>query len=139
LLDINVLIALLDPNHPDNGSASDWFDLNYVDGWLTCPLTQNGCVRVLSQPQYPRALRVALAIGRLRAATSTPYHQFISDDISILDEALVDHRHLAGYRQLTDVYLLALAVSNDARLIILDSRIPLGAVNGATEQQLVVL
>lgn len=139
MLDINVLIALLDPNHPDNGSASDWFDLNYVDGWLTCPLTQNGCVRVLSQPQYPRALRVALAIGRLRAATSTPYHQFISDDISILDEALVDHRHLAGYRQLTDVYLLALAVSNDARLIILDSRIPLGAVNGATEQQLVVL
>ena len=139
MLDINVLIALLDPNHPDNGSASDWFDLNYVDGWLTCPLTQNGCVRVLSQPQYPRALRVAVAIGRLRAATSTPYHQFISDDISILDEALVDHRHLAGYRQLTDVYLLALAVSNDARLITFDSRIPLGAVNGATEQQLVVL
>ena len=112
MLDINILVALLDLNHPDHGSASDWFDLNYMEGWLTCPLTQNGCVRVLSQPQYPGALRVAAAVERLRVATSTHHHQFIADDISILEDTLVDTGQLSGHRQLTDAYLLALAVAH---------------------------
>lgn len=82
---------------------------------------------------------MAAVMERLRAATSTPYHQFIPDDISILDDALVDTRQLSGHRQLTDVYLLSLAVAHDARLVTLDRRIPLNAVRGAIEGHLVVI
>ena len=78
-------------------------------------------------------------MGRLRAATYTSYHQLIADDISLLDQALVDDRHLTGHRQLTDVYLLALAVRHDARLVTLDRRIPFDAVLGANNEHLVVL
>ncbi len=73
---------------------------------------------------------------RLLAATSTQYHQFIADDISLLDGALVRYRDLSSYRQLTDVYLLALAVAHDARLVTLDTHIPLSAVRDANESHL---
>ena len=139
LLDISILVALLDERHSSHAVASHWFNINHVDGWLTCPLTQNGCVRILSQPQYPGALSVADAMERLRDAMSTEHHQFISDDISLLDDALVDARRLSGHRQLTDVYLLALAVAHDARLVTLDTRIPLTAVRGADERHLAVI
>ena len=78
-------------------------------------------------------------MARVRAAVSSSYHQFINDDISILDDALVDARRLSGHRQLTDVYLLALAVAHDARLVTLDTRISLSAVRGASERHLVVI
>ena len=76
---------------------------------------------------------------RVQAAVSSPYHQFINDDISILDDVLVDARRLTGYRQLTDVYLLALAVAHDARLVTLDTHIPFGAVRAANESHLAVI
>ncbi len=76
---------------------------------------------------------------RLQVAMSMEHHQFIPDDISLLDESLVDIRRLSGPRQLTDVYLLALAVAHDARLVTLDRRIPLDAVHGANESHLAVI
>ena len=79
------------------------------------------------------------ALDLLRVAVSSPSHHFFTDNISILDDATVDFRHLSGYRQLTDVYLLALAVAHGARLVTLDRRIPLAAVRGATEEHLVVI
>ena len=79
------------------------------------------------------------ALGRLGAATSAKEHQFLNDDISILSEELVDARHLSGYRQLTDVYLLALAVAHGVKFVTLDTNIPLAAVRGATGENLVVL
>ena len=125
--------------HPHHSRASDWFDDNDADGWLTCPLTQNGCVRILSQPQYPRPLNVVDVMERLRAATSAEYHQSIPDDISLLDDARVSAQHILGYRQITDVYLLALAVAHDARLVTLDRRISPDAVHGASERHLVAI
>ena len=139
MLDINVLIALLDSAHPGHAAASYWFDRHYTYGWLTCPLTQNGCIRILSQPSYPRPLSVAAAIERIRAAASTEYHLFIPDDVSLLDTARVDPLRLSGYRQLTDAYLLAMAVAHDARLVTLDTRIPLAPVHGADETHLVMI
>ncbi len=116
-----------------------WSDLNIEQGWASCPLTQNGFLRILSQPGYPRPLSLAEAYEMLLDATSTPYHQFIADDISLLDDTLVQYSDLSGHRQLTDVYLLALAVAHDARLVTLDAYIPLGAVRGANEDHLVVI
>ena len=139
LLDVNVLVALIDEDHASHEISSGWFDLNYENGWLTCPLTQNGCVRILTQPQYHRQISIIAATERLRNAVSEQHHTFVSDDISILDGAVVDARRLSGYRQLTDACLLALAVAHGARLITLDTRIPLSAVRGATSEHLVFL
>ena len=102
-------------------------------------MTQNGCVRVLSQPGYPRPISPSAAMERLRDAVSTEYHQFIPDDISLLDNSLVDDRRLLGHRQIADAYLLALAVAHNSRLVTLDRRISLDAVHGANENHLVVI
>lgn len=140
LLDVNVLIALLDENHTQNANASAWFEDNVVDsGWASSPLTQNGCIRIIAQPSYPNAIGLTDALSRLQRAVSTPYHRFIPDDVSLLDDALIDRRHLLGHRQLTDVYLLALANAHDARLVTLDKSVPLSAVRGADMDSLFVI
>ena len=139
LYDVSALIALLDENHHAHDAVFLWFNLNIEQGWASCPLTQNGFLRILSQPSYLRPLSLTEAYERLLVATSTPYHQFIADDISLLDDTLVQYSDLYSYRQLTDVYLLALAVAHDARLVTLDTHIPLGAVRGANEGHLVVI
>ena len=139
LLDVNVLIALLDQNHTQNASASAWFEHNLDSGWASCPLTQNGCIRVIAQPRYPNVIELTDAVSRLQRAISTPYHRFIPDDISLLDDSVVDRRHLLGHRQLTDVYLLALANAHDARLVTLDKSVPLSAVRGADVDSLFII
>ena len=139
LLDVNVLIALLDENHTHHAAASDWLEERIESGWASCPLTQNGCVRILSQPRYPNALGVGEAMARLQAAVSTPHHRFIADDVSLLDDAVVDRRRLSGPRQVTDVYLLALAVAHGARMVTFDKSVPLSAVPGASEGSLVAI
>ena len=139
LFDVNILIALLDENHAHHATVSDWLSDHIERGWASCPLTQNGCVRIISQPRYPNALGVAEAVIRLREAVSTPWHQFVPDDLSLLDDDVVDRLQLLGPRQLTDVYLLALAVAHDARLVTLDKSVSFAAVRGASEERLVVV
>ena len=139
LLDVNVLIALLDENHAHHGPALDWFTSHIEHGWASCPLTQNGCVRILSQPKYPNSLGVAEAIARLEAAVATPYHRFLPDDVSLLDDSVVDRRSLLGHRQLTDTYLLALAVAHGARFVTVDTVVSLASVRAATEEFLVTI
>ena len=139
LLDVNVLIALLDENHTDHELVSEWLADHIHDGWASCPLTQNGCVRILSLPRYPNSLRIDEAMDRLRTAVSTPHHQFIADDISLLDNALVEEGSLSGPRQVTDAYLLALAVAHGSRFVTLDRSVPVGAVREAGEDSLVTL
>ena len=94
-------------------AAETWLAGNIHHGWASCPLTQNGCVRILSQPAYPNTLSVADAVMRLRTAISGPYHRFLADSVSLLDDAVVDCRRVSRPRQLTDVYLLALAVGGN--------------------------
>lgn len=139
LLDVNVLIALLDENHAHHATVSDWFSGHIEHGWASCPLTQNGCVRIVSQPRYPNALGVADAVMRLKDAVSTRWHQFLQDDVSLLDDSVVDRRQLLGPRQLTDVYLLALAVAHGVRLVTLDKSVSVVAVRGAREDHLAVI
>ena len=139
LLDVNVLIALLDENHAQHTTASEWFEANIEHGWASCPLTQNGCVRILSQPRYPNVLGAADDVMRLRIAVSTPWHRVLPDDVSLLDDHAVDRHQLLVPRQLTDVYLLALAVAHGARFVTLDRSVPLGAVRRATKASLIVI
>lgn len=139
LLDVNVLIALLDPDHALHAAATDWFAANGKDGWASCPITQNGCIRVMAHPGYPNALPVASIVGRLAEAAEEPQHAFWPDDTTLLDAAVVDTARIHGPGQLTDVYLLALAVRHRGRLVTFDKSIAIEAVRGAKRQHLLIL
>jgi toxin-antitoxin system PIN domain toxin len=139
LLDVNVLIALLDADHASHRAAMAWFSEHAGDGWASCPITQNGCVRIMSHPSYPNAPSTTAVVERLRAATAHIAHRFWSSDISLLDGDVIDATRIHGPRQLTDAYLLALAVKNSGRLVTFDSAIPTSAVVGAKPQHLVTL
>lgn len=139
LFDVNVLIALLDQAHPHHDTAASWLKLNIRHGWASCPITQNGCIRIMSQPTYPGARSPAQIIMRLREALSHSAHAFWPDDVSVTDANTVDGTRIHGARQVTDTYLLALAVRHGGRLVTFDSGIALAAVKGATVGYLVTL
>lgn len=139
LLDVNVLIALLDAGHLHHGLARDWLAHNLEAGWASCPLTQNGCIRILSQPAYPNAVPVAQVAERLAEAARHPTHAFWPDSISLLQPDSLVWDRLLSSRQVTDAYLLALAVERGGRLVTLDRGVPLAAVRGAQSRHLVML
>lgn len=137
LLDVNVLIALFDPAHVYHEAAHTWFEASRKYRWATCPLTENAFVRVLSNPAYPgQATTVEDAVSRLRTFCSEREHVFWPDSVSIRERGRLRWNHVQGHRQLTDVYLLALALSNQGRLATFDSTISLRAIEGAKEQNL---
>ena len=139
LLDVNVLIALLDQAHPHHDAALSWMKVNIKQGWASCPITQNGCIRIMSQAAYPGARPVSQIIERLRAALNHSAHVFWPDDSTIVDPEIVDGTRVHGARQITDTYLLALALKHGGRLVTFDSGIALSAVRGATARNLVTL
>jgi uncharacterized protein len=140
LLDVNLLVALFDPDHVHHNVAHDWFAENRSGGWATCPLTENGCVRVLAHPAYGGArLRTVELIDRLRVFCASGDHHFWPDTVSLQDRALFNPAFVSGYRQLTDIYLLGLAVKMGGRLATLDTSIPSKAVVGAQREHLAVL
>jgi predicted nucleic acid-binding protein len=120
--------------------AHDWFEDNRAAGWATCPLTENGFLRVLSNPAYGSTVNRPLdLLARLRQFCSSGQHVFWAASISIREAGVFDGAMLRGYRQLTDVYLLGLAVQMGGRLATFDRTIPLGAVVGATPASLAVV
>jgi hypothetical protein len=139
LLDVNVLVALLDSDHADHARARSWLGSQIAHGWASCAITQNGFVRMVCQPRYPSPIATAVASTLLYDATRTRHHVFWPCDFSLLDESAVDRLRIHGPRQVTDVYLLALAVRNGGRLVTFDRSIPLSAAVGARSEHLVVL
>ena len=139
LLDVNVLLALLDADHADHHRARDWISKEVQHGWASCALTQNGFVRIISQPRYPSPISPSEAVERLHRATSTEHHEFWPCSISLLESRHVNPRHVHGPRQVTDVYLLALAVEHRGRFVTFDRSIPLSAAPGAAPEHLVVV
>lgn len=139
LLDVNVLVALLDAGHVHHASATDWLARHIDEGWASCPLTQTGCLRVLSLPTYPRAQPLQAVAARLREATRTPFHEFWPDELSALDTAAFDPEVFFSSRQVTDAYLLALAVRREGRLVTLDRSVDLRLARGAEARHLTVI
>ncbi|MEX2527294.1 MAG: TA system VapC family ribonuclease toxin [Gemmatimonadota bacterium] len=137
LLDVNVLIALLDGAHVHHQAAMSWLGGRLEGGWASCPLTQNGCIRIMSHPSYPNPRSPAQVAQRLREATQTPLHHFWPDDVSLLDEQRFDWEKLLHSRQLTDAYLMALVVEHDGVFVTFDHGIPVGGVMRARPDQLV--
>lgn len=140
LLDVNVLVALFDGEHVHHDAAHDWFGGARRHGWATTPLTENGALRVLSNPAYHAAALTPTTLrGHLQRFCANSDHAFWADDISLLaDDVLAPHAALT-HRQLTDVYLLALAVRHDGCLATFDTSIPLNVVRGATKKHLLTL
>ena len=139
LLDINLLIALFDGAHVHHRAAHAWMAKNRSLGWATCPITQNGCIRVMSQPSYPGRLAVPEIARRLAAAVAATEHTFWTDSISLSDTTRFDLDRILTPRTLTDIYLLGLAQKNDGRLVTFDRAIPLAAVARAKGRHLLVL
>jgi len=139
LLDVNVLVALLDAAHVHHAAASGWLDRNLEMGWASCPITQNGCLRVLSSESYPRPQPVAAIAARLREATATRFHEFWMDDFSVLDTTRLDHDWLLRARQVNDGYLLAMAARHDGVFVTLDRGIDLNLVRGAQSRHVLVI
>lgn len=139
LFDVNALLAIFDRDHTFHATARAWWGRHVEDGWATCPLTQNGFVRIMSQRSYPGHRPFRQTTETLAAGVTAAGHAFWPDDVSIADPAVFDHERILGPRQLTDVYLLALAVRHGGRLVTLDRAIPLAAVRGASGDHLVVL
>ncbi len=104
---------------------------------LRCALTQNGFVRLISNPKYPNAVSPREALALLARGTAVPQHEFWACDIQLAD--MIHPGHLLGHRQITDAYLLALAVEHGGRLVTFDRSIPLQLVRGATPEHLVTI
>jgi uncharacterized protein len=131
LLDVNVLVALFDPDHVHHEPAHQWFGANRRAGWATCPLTENGVVRILSNVAYSGVHESPGAVQeRLTAFCASGDHAFWPDEVSLRDTRLF-RLGTTSHRHVTDIYLLALARRKQGRLVSFDRGIPLAAVVGA--------
>jgi toxin-antitoxin system PIN domain toxin len=140
LLDVNVLVALFDPDHVHHEAAHRWFGTRRRQGWATCPLTENGAIRVLSHPSYsPVSESAAQLARRLSRFCASGGHTFWADDASLRDDRLFRLGAGATSRQLTDVYLLGLARQRGGRLATFDRGIPVHAVSDVEPDGLVVI
>ena len=140
LLDVNVWIALFDDAHQFSSRANQFIDSNGVQ-IATCPLIENGVIRVMSLPSYARrgGLPMQQVRARLQVACTTLDHEFWPDDVSLRSDDLVDFSRVQGHNQITDLYLLALAVRHGGCLVTLDQAIALSSVHGATPAHLHLL
>ncbi len=135
LLDVNALIALVDADHVGHDLVHRWFAQHANKGWATCPVTENGMIRILSQPAYPSGRRspaeVIEVLRSLKMAFSKS-HRFWPDEISLTDESLFLPQFITGSKIVTDAYLLGLAARRKATLVSLDRSLPWQAVRGGT-------
>jgi len=134
LLDVNVLIALIDPAHVQHDKAHAWFASTGQHAWATCPLTENGVLRIVGHTRYPNSPGNPVAVATLMAEfRSLPGHVFWPDDVSLHDPHIVDQTQLKNAAQLTDTYLLALACVHGGQLATFDARLVTAAVlNGSS-------
>jgi toxin-antitoxin system PIN domain toxin len=140
LLDVNLLIALFDPNHPFHEKAHTWFAKARRRGWATCPTTVNGAVRIMSNPSYPSfRVTVASIVSHLQELCDSEDHEFWPDSVSLLDRDLFKPELIAGPGQLTDTLLVGTAVRRGGALATFDTRIHFRAVVGATTDCLEVI
>ena len=139
LLDVNVLLALFDSGHVHHEQAHAWFRAASHRPWATCPASLNGCLRIFSQFGYANTRTPALAARMLHQGLDHPQHEFWPDSVSVLDDSLFCLEEAASGRQISDIYLLGLAVRRGGHLVTFDRSIPLKAVLGSKPSHLKIL
>lgn len=134
LLDVNVLIALIDPAHVQHDAAHEWFAAHGKKAWATCPLTENGVLRIVGHVRYPNSPGTPAAVAPLMSGLCTlPGHVFWPDDISLLDTRKLNSTRILSSVQVTDSYLLALACAHHGKLATFDRRLVADAVRGGAK------
>lgn len=124
LLDVNLLIALIDPAHVQHDHVHEWFGRVGHKAFATCPITENGLLRIVGHPKYPNCPGPpSVLASALSAIRSLPGHAFWTDSISLVESDLVDPRLLSSHSRVTDGYLLALARANKGKLATLDQKL----------------
>jgi len=129
LLDINVLIALIDPAHVQHDRAHEWFATSGKEAWATCPLTENGVLRIVGHARYPNSPGTPAAVAELMAGLrALPGHEFWPDDLTLFDGRFIHTARLLDSVQVTDSYLLGLAAAHGGKLATFDRRLVTSAV-----------
>ena len=139
LFDVSMLLALFDAGHVMHRVAMTWWKSNRVNGWASCSLSENGFLRIISQRSYPRPVPLPDALATIQAQVARGGHEFWPDDLSILDAERINHTRLLGPAQITDIYLLALAVRHNGRLVTLDRSMDSTSVRNAAPANIVIL
>jgi uncharacterized protein len=140
LLDINVLIALMDPDHTFHDHAHEWW-ASETRPWASCPLTENGVLRIMASVAYSKTATFTVSdiASRLSLFANESDHAFWPDSLTVRDDRHFRHSSILSSKHLTDIYLLALAVENHGCLVTFDHHIPLNAVPPAKAAHLVVI
>jgi uncharacterized protein len=143
LLDVNVLIAMIDEYHPHHNLAQHWAK-EHRDGFATCPIVQNGVLRIMANPVYNSAdgtdaFSYPSLFEVLQNSLKQVNHEFWADNISLLSAQHFNHDTIHSHKQLTDIYLLALAVAHEGCLVTFDRGIALSHAVGASKRHLIVL
>jgi uncharacterized protein len=121
LLDVNVLIAMAWPTHRFHERVHGWLACHAREGWATCPLTQTAFVRILSNSAFsPNALTPGDALALLEANLRHPAHRFWADEVSFVLAIEPFVAQLTGHQQVTDAYLLGLAMHKHGKLVTMD-------------------
>ena len=132
LLDVNVLVALFEPEHVHHEVAHEWFADSRRSGWATCPLTENGLVRILTSPgSHSPPLSIAEAVDALRRFRASGHHEWWDANLSFTDTRVFRATALRGHRQVSDVYLAGLAHARGGKLATFDRGIPITSIVGA--------
>lgn len=134
LLDVNVLIALVDAAHVQHDSVHRWFASTGRKSFATCPITENGLLRILGHPKYPNSPGPPSAVAAtLEAIRALPGHAFWPDSVSLADPGFVNRALLSSHARVTDSYLLALARANKGQLATLDHKLATDMVPGGQQ------
>jgi uncharacterized protein len=140
LLDVSVLVALFWTSHPRHETAREWFARHANAGWATCPVTQAGFVRVVSNPKFSKSSpTVAEAAKLLGENLGHPMHRYWPADINFLEATESFLPRIIGYRQSTEAYLLGLAMHRRGRLVTMDRGISQLIPDSPTHRDLVTL
>lgn len=137
--DVNVLIALFDAAHQHHGIAYNAFSRFMRNGWASSPMVENGFLRIVSNPGYPNSLSVGEASGLLSAAIRNTPHRRLPEDVSLLDPELFRTSELVSFKEVSDLFLIGMAVRHDVTLVTFDRTMPSHAVIGFEERHLMML
>ena len=132
LPDINILIALVDENHVRHGDAEAWFAGVGQTGWATCPFTENGFARIVSNSAYaalPYTVSQAVTALDKTIQRHRAKHEFWPDEVSLLDADLFNRAAIQGPKQIADVYLLGLCQQRGGTFVTLDQRLSVAAIS----------
>jgi len=124
LYDVNLLFAMLTPDHEHHSAARRWRTKVADKTWATSEITLSGFIRLACNPATSPSPRLpAEAWALLRANRKGPHHTFLSMTAQA-DQCLTGVLgRCQGYRQVTDALLLAVAIENNATLATFDSRL----------------